>query len=528
MEGPLTVALNTSAVIPYIGNGTASVFPITFPTFENENIEVEVSDADGNTESLDLNTDFTLANIGKPGVQGSVTLVNTGAAYLNAGKLASGYTLYVKFAANPSQPMKGRDWGQFAPERFERTLDRLCMNIAAVKAIAGKALSLQTGDGASPTLPSLAGNAGKILQVNADESGFEYGVTSDQIQDWKNEAQTAKNDAVTAKEEAEAARDTTAGYVTTAQNAATNAASQASAAQVAKNGAESAAAGAAASQSAAASSVIDANAAKDQAFIYKGQTETARDQAIAAANDTSMVATYKAEVEAARDLTLGYRNDALTYRDDAIDAANDAINAANDAETAMTNAETAMAVTQLFADDAQESAEQSELFSNLSLYAKKLTITVADSPFTIDDDLHADTLIIVDDSGGDVTINMPPVSDTDDQPLWKVGLAKKAATGNGFTVNPNGLNTIGGAASVTVDDSFMGLLLYPGSPTNWQAKYFLSVIAADGFVLSGTALNFGDPGVDGTWRIAQVGSQLKMQQRQVGVWVDADVLNPPA
>lgn len=133
----MTVALNTPAVLSYVGNDTADVFPITFPTFEEENIEVEVEDSAGDIEELDLSTHFTLANIGRPGVNGSVTLVDTGDDWLTgSGKLKTGYTLYVKFAANPSQPMKGRDWGAFAPERFERTLDRLCMNIIAVNSLA--------------------------------------------------------------------------------------------------------------------------------------------------------------------------------------------------------------------------------------------------------------------------------------------------------------------------------------------------------------------------------------------------------
>jgi hypothetical protein len=525
----VTVALNTLAVLPYIGNGTASVFPVTFPTFENENIQVEVSDVDGNTEALDLTTDFTLADIGKPGVNGSVTLVNNANAYLTGtGKLKTGYTLYVKFAANVSQPMKGRDWGQFAPERFERTLDRLAMNIAAVKAIASKALAVQTGDGASVTLPSLAGNASKILQVKADESGFEYGVTSGQIQQWALDAQTSASDAEQDRIDAQTAAGAAASSESAASTSAGNAASQASAAQTYKNNAQTYADGAAASASQASQSVTDANTAKNAAVVAQGLAEDARDAAIQAANDTSLVAQYKIdtegfrdEAEAFRDTTLTYRNETLTYRNDAVDAANDAGDALADTEVALAFAEIAR-------DEAEVSANQSELFANLQSYSKKITITVADSPFTVDDDTHADTLIIVDDSGGNVVINLPPVSDTFDQPTWKVGFMKKAASGNNFTVNRDGTDTINGMTSVTVEDPGQGLLVYPGSPTNWTAKYFLSVIAADGFILQGARLNFGDPSVDGNWSIAQVGSQLKFQQRQAGAWVDSDVFNPPA
>lgn len=525
----MTVAVNTLAVVPYIGNGTASVFPITFPTFETENIEVEVSDVDGNTEALDLTTHFTLANIGKPGVQGSVTLVNTGDEWLTGtGKLKTGYTLYVKFAPNPSQPMKGRDWGQFAPERFERTLDRLTMNIAAVKALASKSLALQTGSGANVTLPSLAGNANKILQVKSDESGFEYGVTSGQIQQWALDAQTSAADAEQDRIDAQTAAGAAATSQGAAATSAANAASQASAAQTHKNNAQTFAEGAATSASTASQAVTDANTAKNAAVVAQGLAEDARDAAIQAANDTSQVATFKAETEAARDLTLGYRDTTLTYRNEANTAAVAAQLAEDNAESAATDSANAALIAEIFKDDAETAANQSELFANLQSYSKKITITVADSPFTVDDDTHADTLIIVDDSGGNVVINLPPVSDTFDQPTWKVGFMKKAASGNNFTVNRNGTNTINGVTSVTVEDPGQGLLVYPGSPTNWTAKYFLSVIAADGFILQGARLNFGDPSVDGNWSIAQVGSQLKFQQRQAGAWVDSDVFNPPA
>lgn len=389
----MTVAVNTSAVVPYIGNGTAYVFPITFPTFETENIEIEVSDVDGNTESLDLDTHFSLANIGKPGVQGSVTLIDTADEWLTGtGKLKTGYTLYVKFAANPSQPMKGRDWGQFAPERFERTLDRLTMNIAAVKALANKSLALQTGDGANPTLPSLAGNALKIVQVKADESGFEYGVTAGQIETWKNQAQTAAADAENDRIAAQSAASAAATSQGAAATSATNAASQASAAQGYKNDAATSATGAASSASQAQSAVTDANTAKNAAVVAQGLAEDARDAAIQAANDTSQVAQYKLDTEAARDLTLSYRNTTLGYRNESLTYRNEAVDAANDAGDALADCETALAFTEIARDEAQTAADQSELFANLQSYSKKITITVADSPFTVDDDTHADTL----------------------------------------------------------------------------------------------------------------------------------------
>lgn len=525
----MTVALNTAAVLPYIGNGTAHVFPVTFPTFEDTNIEVEVSDAAGNTTELDLATHFTLSNIGKRGVNGSVTLVNTGGAWLTAlGKLATGYTIFVKFAANVSQPMKGTDWGQFAPARFETTLDRLAMNIAAVKAIADKAVGIQLGDGASGTLPSLTGNAGRILQVNSTATGFEYGATTTEIQGWSTTASNAATAAEASKVAAETAKTAAETAKVGAQSAESNALSHAGSANTAKTAAELARDNAAASASQASTSATNAEAAKNTATT---KATEAANSATAAANSATAAST----AQGYRDQTLIYRNEAETFKNSAATsstAAQTAKTAAElaetNAETAMTNAETAMILSDLYSDNSLESANQSELFANLSAYSKKITITVADSPYTINDSLHEDTLIIVDDSGGNIVINMCAVSATFDQATFKVGFMKKATTGFNFTVNSVGTDTIGGVTSVSVSDAYLGLLVYPGSPTNWTAKFFLYAVAADGFVISGAFLNWGDPGVDGSWRGGVVAGAFKFQQRQLGVWVDADVINPPA
>jgi hypothetical protein len=526
----VTVAIDTQAVLPYVGNGTASVFPITFPTFEEETIEASVADSDGNTTDLEIDTDFTLSSIGIRNTNGSLTLVDADQEWLTpTGKLKTGYTLFIKFVASAYQPMTDADWGAFAPQRITRTLDRFAMSIAAVKAAIENALSLQLGDtGVTPVLPPLAGAAGKILQVNATEDGFEYGVTSDQIEDWRNETSDFRDDAETYKIAAQAAAVAAAASQAAALVSQTAAASSATSAANSATASANSAIGAATSEANAEQAVTDAAAARDAAVTAQGLAEDARDAAIAAAEDTE-------EVEALRDETEGFRNEAETFKNQAQTAETNAETAEANAELAEANAELAAVdaanaalTAEMFMDDAEQAASQAELFANLQLYTSKIEITFADSPFTVDDDTHEDTLIIVDDAGGDVVINLPPIIDTNDQPAWKVGFMKKAATGNKFTLTPNGANTIAGNASLDVEDPGLGVLVYPSSPTNWFAKYFLSVIAADGFVLTGGALNFGDPGTDGTWRIRQDGTQLKFEQRQSGSWEESDVLNPPA
>lgn len=513
-----------------MGNGTLSTFSITFPTFENENITAEVFDETlEETTDLDLTTHFTLANIGKPGVNASFTLVNGAFDWVTVtGKLKTGYTLFIKFNPSAAQPMKGRDWGQFAPEKFERTLDRLAMSIKAVKSIADQAVTVQLGSGGIGVLPSLTGNALKMLQVNATEDGLEYGESAATIEGY---ATTASNAATAAE-----------GYKNTATTKASESAVSAAAALASQNAAAISNAGAATQAGNAATSALSAAASQDAAATSAISAEAAKNVAITKAGEAAAsaaaaagAAAAQAAAEAARDLAVLARNAAQTAKTAAELAETNAETAEANAELAETNAEAAAVdaadaatLSELFADESEQSASQSELFANLSLYAHKLTITVADSPFQIDDDLHDDTLIIVDDSGGDVDITMCPVSDTFDQELFKVGFMKKAVTGNSFTVSADAGDTIGGVASVTVDDAYMGLVAYPGAPTNWQSKFFIYAIAADGFVLSGAFQNYGDPGVDGTWRTGVVAGVFKIQQRQAGVWVDADAINPPA
>jgi len=128
----MTVALNTEANVEYPGVGTINQFDIPFPTFENSNIVAEVLViATNDTIDLEIGTDFTLSNIGR--ISPKLTLVNAGQVWLISGNLKTGYKLIIRFNKNAAQPMKGREWGAFAPEIFEKTLDRLCMAIIAVK-----------------------------------------------------------------------------------------------------------------------------------------------------------------------------------------------------------------------------------------------------------------------------------------------------------------------------------------------------------------------------------------------------------
>lgn len=124
---------NTQPVDQYVGNDLASVFAITYPTFEDDNIIASVIDVNDVETPLVINTDYTLASIGIPNTDGELTLVDNGQAWINGGNLATGYDLRIKFNPDAFQPSKMRDQGRFAPEVIEKALDRLTMCILAIR-----------------------------------------------------------------------------------------------------------------------------------------------------------------------------------------------------------------------------------------------------------------------------------------------------------------------------------------------------------------------------------------------------------
>lgn len=252
----MTVAYNTPAEKQYLGTDGAKVFGIDFPTFEDSNVKVEVIDVNGVVTDLVQVTDYTLQNIGKTSPQvtlvdaytedGSGNVVTPRQAWLHSsGNLATGYTLNIKFDTQAYQPAILT--GPSSLGNFQKAIDRLTMNILAIKALASRALTVSSLDTPEEPLsfPPLTGSGGKILQVKDDETGFEFGVTSDAIFDARTDAVNAASAAATSE--------------TNAQTSATNAATSAT--------------NAATSETNAATSATDANAAKDEALEAEANAE---------------------------------------------------------------------------------------------------------------------------------------------------------------------------------------------------------------------------------------------------------------
>lgn len=109
---------------PYIGNGTATVFPFSFKVFQAADLEVVRLNVSTNVETtLALTTDYTVSlnqdQDSNPG--GSITLV--------AGALASGFNLVITSDVENLQPTDLTNQGGFYPDVINDALDRATIQI---------------------------------------------------------------------------------------------------------------------------------------------------------------------------------------------------------------------------------------------------------------------------------------------------------------------------------------------------------------------------------------------------------------
>ena len=120
----MTISSTTRKAGPYIGNGTASVFPFAFKVFQASDVEVVRLNVSTNVETtLALTTDYTVSlnqdQDSNPG--GSITLV--------AGALATGYNLVITSDVENLQPTDLTNQGGFYPDVINDALDRATIQI---------------------------------------------------------------------------------------------------------------------------------------------------------------------------------------------------------------------------------------------------------------------------------------------------------------------------------------------------------------------------------------------------------------
>lgn len=116
----------------YTGNGGSSVFAFTYPVFLSSNIVVTVEDSAGTITTLVLGIDYSIQGLvtgGGLAATGTITLINSGQAWLTAGNLSTGYTITISRIVPLTQATSLRNQGDFFPEVIENELDNLVMQM---------------------------------------------------------------------------------------------------------------------------------------------------------------------------------------------------------------------------------------------------------------------------------------------------------------------------------------------------------------------------------------------------------------
>lgn len=156
----MTISSTTRVAGPFIGTGSASVFPFTFKVFAGSDlVVVRTVTSTGVDTNLVLNSDYTVTLNGNQNTNpgGSVTL--------SAGNLASGYELTITSDIANLQPTDLTNQGGFYPEVITDSLDRATIQIQQMDDGTIRSLKAPVTD-ALPldmTLPNIANRAGKFL-----------------------------------------------------------------------------------------------------------------------------------------------------------------------------------------------------------------------------------------------------------------------------------------------------------------------------------------------------------------------------
>ena len=161
----MTISSTNRKAGPYIGNGTASVFPFYFKVFVATDMEVIRLNLTTSTETtLALTTDYTVTlnadQNATPG--GTITLV--------AGALPTGMNLVITSAVPNLQLTDLTNQGGFYPDVINDALDKLTIEVQQVTLVAQAALyfPISDPDNIKGELPSQSTRKNKVLTFDND------------------------------------------------------------------------------------------------------------------------------------------------------------------------------------------------------------------------------------------------------------------------------------------------------------------------------------------------------------------------
>jgi hypothetical protein len=159
----MTISSTVRIAGPFIGTGTATVFPYAFKVFAAANLQVVRADSSTGLEStLILNTDYTVSlntdQDSNPG--GNVTLLAV---------LAVGFTMVITSDIANLQPTDLTNQGGFYPEVITDALDRATIQIQQMADELTRSIKIPISDGLSldMELPTAAARANSFLAFDA-------------------------------------------------------------------------------------------------------------------------------------------------------------------------------------------------------------------------------------------------------------------------------------------------------------------------------------------------------------------------
>lgn len=134
----------------YVGAGSADTFAFTFPIFEDTQLIVTViNTVTGVIDVLTLATDYVVTGLnvsGGPASTGSIELISAGQAWLNAGNLATDWTLSIVLNVQLAQTFSFRNQGDFYRTSLENSLDYQMMCIQQLQVSGYVLVDIVTGD----------------------------------------------------------------------------------------------------------------------------------------------------------------------------------------------------------------------------------------------------------------------------------------------------------------------------------------------------------------------------------------------
>ncbi len=165
----MTLAASPRKAGPYVGDGVNTQFPFAFKVFAEADVRVVLTNSDGNTSDLVLNSDFSVLlnpdQDNNPG--GTITYP----ILVGPSPLATTETLTCIGGLVPEQPTDITNLGRFLPQLHENVFDRQTMLIQQVYEVISRCLQASVGTNVSLEFP--APSSGKFLRWRSDLTGLE-------------------------------------------------------------------------------------------------------------------------------------------------------------------------------------------------------------------------------------------------------------------------------------------------------------------------------------------------------------------